>query len=178
MSEVHLEIDYKPREAFKPFHARSQRWAALVCHRRAGKTVACVGELVGRAVATPKQNARYAYIAPYYSQAKQVAWDYLKRMVAPLGAEARESELAVILPDNGAVIRLFGADNPDALRGIYFDGVVLDEYADTKPSLWGAVIRPLLADRKGWAVFIGTPKGRNASTRSSIMPARAMTGST
>src|SRR5207237_3499757 len=99
---------------------------------------------------------------PYYTQAKQVAWDYLKRMVAPLGAEARESELAVILPDNGAVIRLFGADNPDALRGIYLDGVVLDEYADTKPSLWGAVIRPLLADRRGWAVFIGTPKGRNA----------------
>lgn len=161
-NEVHLRIDYKPREAFKAFHARSQRWAALVCHRRAGKTVACVGELVGRAVATPKQNARYAYIAPYYSQAKQVAWDYLKRMVAPLGAEARESELAVILPDNGATIRLFGADNPDALRGIYLDGVVLDEYADTKPSLWGAVIRPLLADRRGWAVFIGTPKGRNA----------------
>ncbi len=160
--ETHLEIAYEPREAFRTFHARKQRWAALVCHRRAGKTVACVGELVGRAVATPKLNARYAYIAPYYSQAKQVAWDYLKRMVAPLGAEARESELAVILPDNGAVIRLYGADNPDALRGIYLDGVVLDEYADTKPSLWGAVIRPLLADRRGWAVFIGTPKGRNA----------------
>jgi hypothetical protein len=82
-------------------------------------------------------------------------------MVAPLGAEARESELVVKLPHNGAVIRLYGADNPDALRGIYLDGVVLDEYADTKPSLWGAVIRPLLADRRGWAVFIGTPKGRN-----------------
>ena len=157
-----VKIDYQPRDQFAPLHARSQRWAALVCHRRAGKTVACVGELVIRAIRTGKQNARYAYIAPYYSQAKQVAWDYLKHMVAPLGAEVRESELSVKLPKNGAVIRLFGADNPDALRGIYLDGVVLDEYADTKPSLWGAVIRPLLADRRGWAVFIGTPKGRNA----------------
>jgi hypothetical protein len=162
MTMVDLEVDYRPRHAFRPFHARNERWAALVCHRRAGKTVACVGELVCRAVSTPKYNARYAYIAPYYSQAKQVAWDYLKRMVAPLGAEVRESELSVKLRDNEAVIRLFGADNPDALRGIYLDGVVLDEYADTKPSLWGAVIRPLLADRHGWAVFIGTPKGRNA----------------
>jgi hypothetical protein len=157
-----VAIDYQPRDAFMPFHERTNRWAALVCHRRAGKTVACVGELVCRALYTLKQNARFAYIAPYYSQAKQVAWDYLKRMVAPLGAEARESELAVILPGNKATIRLYGADNPDALRGIYLDGVVLDEYADTKPSLWGAVIRPLLADRRGWAVFIGTPKGRNA----------------
>jgi len=157
-----VRIDYQPREVFEPFHARAQRWAALVCHRRAGKTVACVGELVIRAVRTGKENARYAYIAPFYSQAKSVAWDYLKRIVAPLGAEVRESELSVKLPHNGALIRLYGADNPDALRGIYLDGVVLDEYADTKPSLWGAVLRPLLADRCGWAVFIGTPKGRNA----------------
>jgi hypothetical protein len=56
---------------------------------------------------------------------------------------------------------VFGADNPDALRGLYLDGVVLDEYADMKPSTWGAVLRPLLADRRGWAVFIGTPKGHN-----------------
>jgi phage terminase large subunit len=160
--QVEIWPDYQPRKAFHSFHERRQRWAALVCHRRAGKTVACVGELVGRAMATGKANARYAYIAPYYSQAKQVAWDYLKRMVLPLEAEVRESELSVKLPHNGAVIRLYGADNPDALRGIYLDGVVLDEYADTKPSLWGAVIRPLLTDRRGWAVFIGTPKGRNA----------------
>jgi len=72
-----------------------------------------------------------------------------------------ESELAVEL-HNGNRIRLYGADNPDALRGIYLDGVVLDEFADIRPSVWGEVIRPLLADRKGWAVFIGTPRGRNA----------------
>jgi phage terminase large subunit len=155
-----VAIDYTLRTAFAPLHSMNERWAALVCHRRAGKTVACVGELVIRAIKAGKKDARYAYIAPYYSQAKQIAWDYLKRIVAPIGADIMESELSVGLP-NGARIRLYGADNPNALRGIYLDGVILDEYADMRPSVWGAVIRPLLTDRKGWAVFIGTPKGRN-----------------
>lgn len=105
-------------------------------------------------------NARYAYIAPYYAQAKAVAWDYLKRFSAPVAARISESELAVDL-HNGSRVRLFGADNPDALRGIYLDGVVLDEYGDQRPTVWGEIIRPLLTDRKGWATFIGTPKGKN-----------------
>ena len=63
---------------------------------------------------------------------------------------------------NEAEIRLFGADNPDALRGGYFDGVILDEYADMRPSVWGEIVRPLLADRRGWATHIGTPKGHNS----------------
>jgi len=71
-----------------------------------------------------------------------------------------ESELSVELV-NGAKVRLFGADNADALRGIYLDGVVLDEYGDWRTSIFGEVIRPLLTDRQGWASFIGTPKGRN-----------------
>jgi hypothetical protein len=83
------------------------------------------------------------------------------RYSEPFRVSANQSELWVEL-FNGAKIRLFGADNPDSLRGLYLDGVVLDEYADMKPSVWGAVLRPLLADRNGWAVFIGTPKGHNA----------------
>lgn len=154
-------IEYDARPQFWPLHTRSQRWALIVAHRRAGKTVACIMELITRALATSKQNARYAYIAPYYGQAKAVAWDYLKRYAAPVAAKFSESELAVEL-HNGSRIRLYGADNPDSLRGIYLDGVVLDEYADMRSSVWGEIIRPLLADRKGWAVFIGTPKGRNA----------------
>ena len=71
-----------------------------------------------------------------------------------------EGELSVDFP-NGARIRLFGADNPDAMRGLYFDGVILDEVADMKPEVWGAIIRPALSDRNGWACFIGTPKGMN-----------------
>ena len=154
-------IDYVPRDQFYPFHLRDKRWSVIVAHRRAGKTVACVMELLTRALATGKVNARYAYIAPYYSQAKQAAWDYLKHYSREISVKYSESELSVDLP-NGSRVRLYGADNPDALRGIYLDGVVLDEYADMRPSVWGEIIRPLLADRKGWAVFIGTPRGKNA----------------
>jgi phage terminase large subunit len=152
---------YKAREAFLDFHKREERWAVLVCHRRAGKTVATIADIIRRAVMEKKENARYAYIAPYYAQAKNIAWDYLLRFAEPSIVKANQSELWVELV-NGAKIRLFGADNPDALRGLYLDGVVLDEYADMKPRLWGEIVRPLLTDRQGWATFIGTPKGHNA----------------
>jgi len=155
-----LSVDYEPRDYFLPYHEREKRWSCIVAHRRAGKTVATVFDLLTCALATKKQNARYAYIAPYYSQAKAIAWDYLKRFGAPIAERILESELAVDLP-NGSRVRLFGADNPDALRGIYLDGVVLDEYGDQRPTVWGEIIRPLLTDRRGWATFIGTPKGKN-----------------
>ncbi len=154
------EYPYKSRDAFVDFHKRDQRWAVLVCHRRAGKTVATICDTIRRAITENKPDARYAYIAPYYAQAKNIAWDYLLRFAEPAIVKANQSELWVELV-NGAKIRLFGADNPDALRGLYLDGAVLDEYADMKPRLWGEIIRPLLTDRKGWATFIGTPKGHN-----------------
>jgi phage terminase large subunit len=132
-----------------------------VAHRRFGKTVREINELVKRAALCELPNPRYAYLAPYYGQAKAIAWDYLKHYARPITAgRPMESELSVELV-NGARIRLFGADNPDALRGLYLDGVVLDEYGDMRPSVWGEIIRPLLTDRKGWASFIGTPKGKN-----------------
>lgn len=152
-------LPYEPREAFLPFHNRNQRWSFLVCHRRAGKTVACVNELVMRALRTKKKNARYGYLAPFYSQAKSIAWVYLKEAVYDVAIDIRESELSVTLP-NGAIIRLFGADNPNAIRGLYFDGLILDEMADIRPTLWQEAILPTLADREGWCVVIGTPKGK------------------
>lgn len=156
-----ITIPYKPRDVFRPFHHRTQRWAVIVAHRRCGKTVACVNDLIRRAVTLDKPNGRFAYIAPLYVQAKDVAWGYLKEFAAPLLAQPpNESELRVDLI-GGSRIRLYGADNPDRLRGLALDGVVLDEYADMAPSVWGAVLRPALADRQGWATFIGTPKGRN-----------------
>jgi len=151
---------YQPRPHFMDFHNRDSRWASIVCHRRAGKTVSAIADLTLKALRTPKKNARYAYIAPFYKQAKDVAWQYLKEMTKGVASETRESDLRVILP-NGAWITLYGADNPDALRGIYLDGVVLDEFGDCRPSLWAEVILPTLADRRGWALFIGTPKGKN-----------------
>jgi len=158
---IDVELDYKPRDVFLDFHERQERWAVIVAHRRCGKTVSCINELIYKALIENKEDGRYAYVAPYYSQAKNIAWDYLLRFSKPVMAKANQSELWVELI-NGARIRLFGADNADSLRGLYLDGIVLDEYADMRPRIWGEIIRPLLADRLGWAVFIGTPKGHNA----------------
>ena len=157
---INVELDYKPRDVFLDFHERQERWAVIVAHRRCGKTVSCINELIYKALVENKEDGRYAYLAPYYAQAKSIAFDYLMKFSQPVRANHNVSELWVELI-NGARIRLFGADNADSLRGLYLDGVVLDEYADMKPSIWGAVLRPLLSDRKGWAVFIGTPKGHN-----------------
>lgn len=163
MSDV-IRLDYVARPQFIPFHRRTERFAVLVCHRRAGKTVACINDLVDAALRSKLSRPRFAYVAPYRNQAKTVAWDYLRAAIAPLrglGAETNEVELRADLP-NGSQVRLLGADNADALRGIYLDGVVLDEYGDQDPRAWSEVISPALADRQGWAVFIGTPKGRNS----------------
>lgn len=161
MEEVlDIELDYAPRGVFDDFHERTQRWAVIVAHRRCGKTVACINDLIFRALTEGKENAQYAYIAPLYGQAKNIAWQYLQQYAAPVMVKANQSELWVELL-NGARIKLFGADNPDNLRGLYLDGVILDEFGDMKPSVWGSVVRPLLADRMGWATFIGTPKGHN-----------------
>ena len=133
-------------------------------HRRAGKTVACIHDLQRQALRCPRVRPRFAYLSPFLRQSKAVAWDYLRAAMSAArvaGATAHESELRVDYP-GGAQVRLYGADNPDAMRGVYFDGIVLDEYADMDPRVWSEIIRPALADRRGWAVFIGTPRGRNA----------------
>lgn len=151
---------YVPREHALAFHARAQRFSVMVMHRRAGKTIACVNDLIDKAIQCHLPYPQFGYLAPYYSQAKSIAWVYLKHYAEPLIDKVMESELSVILK-NGAKIRLYGADNPDSLRGMYFDGVVLDEYGDMSPRIFGEVIAPTLTDRRGWAVFIGTPKGKN-----------------
>lgn len=134
----------------------------MVCHRRAGKTVATINHLIRAAVMDGRPDARYGYVSPFYAQSKDVAWDYLKRFTDPIdGVRTHESELRVDLP-HGPRIRLYGADNYDRMRGVFFDGVVLDEFGDMDPEAWSKVIRPALSDRKGWATFIGTPKGHNA----------------
>ena len=121
-----VEFQYNPREQFVDFHRRHQRNALMVCHRRMGKTVGCIGDLTVRALHTLKPDARYGYVAPFRQQAKEIAWVYLKNMTEGIRVEApRESELRVKLP-NDAWITLYGADNPDALRGLYFDGLILD----------------------------------------------------
>lgn len=162
MNDDVIRIKYEPRKAFAAFHQRSTRFACMVCHRRAGKTVASINEIIGRAIYCKKKRPRYAYLAPLLKQGKKIAWEYLKEYTAGLEKKKpSESELTVVLRHNDAEISIYGADNPDAIRGQYFDGVVLDEYGDMPPSAWGKVILPTLADRRGWAVFIGTFKGKN-----------------
>lgn len=160
---VRVSTGYEPRTEQQDIHdgMKSARFSVLVCHRRFGKTVCAVNSLVHEAAVFRRRDGRFAYIAPYYGQAKKVAWDYFKQFTHMIpGIRYNEAELSVIFP-NGSIIRLYGGDNPDALRGIYLDGVVMDEVADMRPNVWGEVIRPALSDRKGWALFIGTPKGIN-----------------
>ena len=160
MASRQITLPYHPRRQFMPFHDRGQRWACLVAHRRAGKTVAAINDIIRAAATSKSEHPLFGYIAPYRSQAKSVVWDYLKHYALPIIKSSNESELTVELL-NGAKIRLFGADNADAMRGLGFDGVYMDEYGDFKPSVWGNVIRPTLSDKQGWAVFGGTPKGKN-----------------
>lgn len=160
---ISVKIPYWPRYPQDEIHQKleAHRFAVLVAHRRIGKTVLAVNHLIKRSIVDRKDAGIYAYVAPFRIQAKAIAWAYLKRYTAPIpGIKVNESELFVMLP-TGTKIQIFGADNPDALRGLYFDGVVLDEVAQMKPEVWGEIIRPALADRGGWAVFIGTPKGVN-----------------
>jgi phage terminase large subunit len=161
MQSNSVTLEIIPRRPFREFLTSTSRFCCLVCHRRAGKTVATIQYLVMRAAQATLPNSRFAYIAPTYAQAKDVAWGYLVQFVQNIpDVDIRVSELAVYLP-NGARIRLYGSDNYDRMRGLYFDGVIIDEAGDQDPRAWPEVIRPALTDRKGWAVFIGTPKGRN-----------------
>jgi phage terminase large subunit len=161
-----IVIPYKYRPEFQAYHDRAERWAKIVAHRRFGKTVGCINDKIKAALTIDCTNRagkppRFAYIAPTYSQAKDVAWSYLKYYSSPIpGLKMSESELFVEYP-NGARIRLYGADNYDRLRGLYFDGVTVDEPAQMDPRAWPEVIRPTLSDYSGWGTFIGTPAGRD-----------------
>jgi len=154
-------IPYQPRPPQVEMHnaADKHRFTVVVAHRRMGKTVSAINELIKASINCELERPRMAYIAPTYGQAKRVAWDYLLHYTRPLGAVANIAELRVDFWDRR--IQLYGSDNPDSLRGQYFDLVVLDEIADQNPKIWNEIVRPALADRKGKAIFIGTPKGAN-----------------
>lgn len=160
MGEV-IEIPYKPREHQLKIHELldGNRFAVVVAHRRFGKTVAALNHIIREAVLNEQETPRYAYIAPTYGQAKRVAWDYLVKYADPLGGTSNISELRVDFW--GRRIQLYGSDNPDSLRGQYFDGVIVDEVGDQNPKIWTDIIRPSIVDRKGWCLFIGTPRGHN-----------------
>ena len=138
-----------------------RRYGVLVCHRRFGKTMLAVNALIDAAIRSPLGDGRFGYVAPYLTQATQIAWTMLKAHTCHIPGVVISETLHQVTMPNSALIRLYGADNPDSMRGLYFDGVVVDEVADVKPNVWGEILRPAISDRKGWALFIGTPKGVN-----------------
>lgn len=165
-----ISFKYTPRpiQAFLHMTKRQKmiRFFVAVCHRRFGKTKWLLGEIATSGFECPHHNPQYAYIAPTYGQAERVAWTYLKEMFEEYpGVEKNEAKLRIKIPrhDKGDFITIFllGGENYDSIRGIYLDGCGLDEYAQMNPAIWGEVVRPALSDRKGWAIFIGTPKGMN-----------------
>lgn len=163
MKQINVNTGFTPHEFQVKARALIEaiRFVVLVCHRRWGKTVFAVMELILAAITTDRPDFRGAYVAPFRKQAKDIAWDYFKKFAGRIpGVTFNETELTVVFP-NGSKITLYGADNAEALRGLYFDYVVMDEVADMKPFVWGEIVRPALADRKGKCLFIGTPKGMN-----------------
>ena len=161
MGATRIVIPYAPREQQLKIHnaLSDKRFAVVVAHRRCGKSVSAINHLIRAAIENNKEAPRYAFIGPTYSQTKRVIWDYLLKFTQPLNATANIAELRVDFW--GRRIQLAGSDNPDSLRGQYFDGVVFDEFGDQDPRIWSEVVRPALSDRMGWALFLGTPKGAN-----------------
>lgn len=166
MTSKIVQSPYKPRKQFVKFHEDdTNRFTVIAAHRRLGKTVFCVNQLVYRALKCKLPNPVYVYLAPERIQVKKIAWSYIKQYTQWIpGCRVFEAELKVEFPiPSGTVATIYadGASDPHTLRGMYMDGVVLDEVAQMPPDTWNEVVSPCLADRGGWAVFIGTPKGRN-----------------
>lgn len=163
MSIKKVIIPYKPRYYQSLIHKEldTHRWIVLVMHRRFGKTVLLINHLVKSSMTCSLTDPRFHYCAPFLKQAKKIAWDYTKRFTAPIpGIQYNEAELRCDFP-NGARLTLIGADNAEGHRGIYSDGTVFDEYGNTDPQVFTSIFRPALSDRGGWAIFAGTPNGRN-----------------
>lgn len=160
-----IDLGYRPRQWQKQCHRDKKRFSVFALHRRAGKTELALMELIDKALKFLLDLGLFVYIAPFLKQAKLIAWARLKQRLEPLriaGAiEINESDLSVLFKHNGCVIRVIGGDNPDAIRGVRLDGCVIDEVAQIKPEVWMDIIQPALSDRKGWAMFIGTPAGIN-----------------
>jgi phage terminase large subunit len=158
---MQVKIPYKPRALQSEMHKNLKRWNVLVMHRRFGKTVFAVNHMIKHALTCPLPRPRVALIAPTFTQAKRISWDYVKHYASVIpGVTFNETELRADFPNGGRIMLLSG-ENPDALRGIYLDLCVFDEYGMQNPRVWGEVVRPALSDREGSAIFLGTPAGHN-----------------
>jgi hypothetical protein len=160
---TNIRIPYRPRKHFQAFHASIRRFRFVVAHRRAGKSVAEINEMIKKAFENTREYPppRYAYIGPTFAQTKDLIWGYIHHYLLPFGDAVKfsESDLQVTLP-NGAIINLYGgATAYERMRGLYFDGAVADEFPMLNPDMWPTVVRPCLADYRGWFVASGTSNG-------------------
>ncbi|MDQ1255781.1 MAG: phage terminase large subunit [Candidatus Hydrogenedentes bacterium] len=180
MPTQEIIIPYRPRNWARRLHRAQTRWAALVLHRRAGKTTAIINhhqraalddawEMRRLRFLMPNQtedqlrpllrNRVYWHVMPSYKQAKTVAWSMLKEFARPIpGHKPNESELLITYP-NGSKIQLIGGDSPDSLRGPALSGLSLDEYSQIPREVFTEVLSKALADHLGYAIFSGTIKG-------------------
>jgi hypothetical protein len=161
-SDDTIVLPYKPRPHFVPVHASGARWKIVVAHRRAGKTVALVNTLIRAALDNHRLTPppRYAYIGPSFDQTKDLCWSYLKNYTALIpDIRSLEGELTVIFPGGGTIRLYGGALAYERMRGIYLDGCVLDEYPLLNPQAFTSVVRPALADYRGFAIVSGTSAG-------------------
>ena len=157
-------------------HSHQARFKIVAAGRRFGKTVfsviRCFEEALSEVNARGMElddTSEVIYVGIDREQAKRNAWPYFKKFVEEIekatGLQCRvlEKTSMIELPPElgGCRIRLLGMDDPDAARGMKLRYAVLDEYADMPPRVWPEIIRPALADVRGGALFIGTPKGRN-----------------
>lgn len=166
VKNIYISTGYQPRPLQGKLHAYLKRFNVIVCHRRWGKTVFSVNEMLDRALRCELEHPQYAYIAPTYMQAERVAWAMLQKYTKDIpGVEYNQQKLTCKIPrpHRGDFIKimLLGAENYDSIRGIYLDGAILDEFATMDPQAWSKVVRPALSDRIGWCIFIGTPAGQN-----------------
>lgn len=152
------QVSFKLHEKQAEVFYNDCRFRVVVAGRRFGKTKLSMLTMIAWAT---KKLQKIWYVAPTYRMAKQIMWNDLKANV-PLEwvTKIRENELSMEFR-NGSVISLRGADKPDSLRGVSLDFLVLDEFQDIAGETWTTVLRPTLADRRGYALFIGTPKGFN-----------------
>ena len=161
--KVQMVVPYVPRRHFIAMHESPCRFQFMVAHRRAGKSVAEFNHLL-RAAATKTRLTpppRYAYVGPSFEQTKDLIWGYAKQYAGGIsGVVFKEGDLEVILPHNKACIKLYGgAAAYERMRGMYFDGVVLDEFPLLNPAVFSSVVRACLTDYRGFAIISGTSNG-------------------
>lgn len=158
MARRTVVIPYTPHAKQKEVHADPNRFKVLNWGRRTGKSTLSIHETVKKALI---DKGRYWVVSPTYKQSKNIYWrSLINEIPKDIIKKRNESEIYLELI-NGSLIELKGADQPDNLRGAGVKGVVLDEYAFMKPEVWEKIIRPMLLDSKGWAIFISTPNGFN-----------------